>query len=71
LACASVTTAALNITGLVVTAATDTAASATTGTSASFPAHCDVTGKINQRTGIDGKSYAIGYKLLLGKFSKC
>jgi len=31
------------------------------------PEHCKVTGKLNQRTGIDGKAYAIGFELRLPK----
>ena len=31
------------------------------------PEHCQVTGKINQRTGIDGASYAIGFEICLPK----
>ena len=43
------------------------------GASASFPDHCLVRGKINERTGADGKPYAIGYEARLpanwnGKF---
>ncbi len=43
------------------------------GAKAPAPAHCLVRGKINERTGIDGKPYAIGYELRLpeswnGKF---
>ena len=43
------------------------------GVTAPSPDHCLVRGKINERTGIDGKPYAIGYELRLpvtwnGKF---
>ncbi len=43
------------------------------GATAPAPDHCLVRGKINERTGIDGKPYAIGYELRLpvtwnGKF---
>lgn len=31
------------------------------------PEHCQVTGKMNQRTGIDGASYAIGFEIRLPK----
>ncbi len=38
----------------------------TTATPQSSPiAHCEVTGKIDPRTGVDGKSYAIGFHLRL------
>jgi len=30
-----------------------------------MPAHCKVTGKINERTGVDGKPYAIGFEMRL------
>ncbi len=33
------------------------------GSTAPVPAHCHVQGKINERTGIDGKPYAIGFDL--------
>jgi feruloyl esterase len=33
----------------------------------SVPDHCKVTGKLNERTGIDGKKYAIGFELRLPK----
>ena len=32
-----------------------------------IPEHCQVTGKMNQRTGIDGASYAIGFEIRLPK----
>jgi hypothetical protein len=65
LSCADVTTAKLNLPGLVVTASADTAASGAAGSAASYPQHCHVTGTINQRTGIDGKTYAIGFDIRL------
>ena len=30
-----------------------------------MPAHCKVTGKMNERTGVDGKPYAIGFEMRL------
>ena len=33
--------------------------------SRALPAHCVVTASTNPRTGVDGKSYAIGYRLTL------
>lgn len=65
LSCADLSTAKLNLPGLVVTAAADTPASGPAGSAASYPAHCHVTGTINQRTGTDGKSYAIGFDMRL------
>src|SRR4051794_35709511 len=43
------------------------------GVTGPAPDHCLIRGKINERTGIDGKPYAIGYELRLpatwnGKF---
>ncbi len=46
--------------GLVAPSATPTATP-----SVPVPDHCHVQGKINQRTGIDGKTYAIGFDLRL------
>jgi feruloyl esterase len=34
---------------------------------ADIPEHCQVTGKMHQRTGIDGNSYAIGFEIRLPK----
>ncbi len=63
--CSDVTTAKLNLSGVVVTAAVANAASGAASSPASYPAHCQVTGTINQRTGIDGKTYAIGFDIRL------
>src|SRR3954449_2761433 len=43
------------------------------GVTGPAPDHCLIRGKINERTGVDGKAYAIGYELRLpatwnGKF---
>ncbi len=65
MACASVNTAALNLSGLAVASAVSNAASGATGSASSYPAHCQVKGAVNQRTGIDGKPYAIGYDMRL------
>lgn len=65
MACTSVNTAALNLSGLVVASAVSNAASGAAGVVSSYPAHCQVKGAVNQRTGIDGKSYAIGYDIRL------
>jgi Tannase and feruloyl esterase len=63
--CSDVTTAKLNLSGLVVTTSVANAASGAASSAASYPAHCQVTGTINQRTGIDGKTYAIGFDIRL------
>jgi feruloyl esterase len=38
---------------------------ASSGTSAAVPAHCQVDGMINERTGADGKTYGIGFAVAL------
>ena len=52
-----------------ITSATSVAANAVTstadGVSLALPAHCVVLGKMNPRTGIDGKSYAINFEMRL------
>jgi pimeloyl-ACP methyl ester carboxylesterase len=57
LACTDLTTAKLNIANLQVASAVEVAASG------ALPAHCQVNGALNARTGIDGKPYAIGFEL--------
>lgn len=57
LACAELTTAKLGIANLAVASAVEVAASG------ALPAHCKLNGALNQRTGIDGKRYAIGFEL--------
>ena len=51
--CSTVTTASLNIAGAVIIA------SKLYEADKDLPRHCVLSGKINERTGIDGKSYAI------------
>ena len=58
-ACADVSSATLNLAGLVVTSATPMPV---TGDA---PAHCRILGAIDARTGIDGKQYAIGFDIRL------
>ena len=58
-ACTAVTTATLNIAGAVVTGAT--LAEPDKG----LPQHCIVTGAVNERTGVDGKHYAITFEMRL------
>jgi feruloyl esterase len=52
-----------------ITSATPVAAGAVTstadGVTLALPAHCVVLGKMNPRTGIDGKSYAINFEMRL------
>jgi Tannase and feruloyl esterase len=63
--CSSVSTAALALTNLQITSASDEAAFAASNPSQSYPAHCKVVGKLNARTGLDGNAYAIGVELRL------
>jgi pimeloyl-ACP methyl ester carboxylesterase len=65
LTCSQVTTQVLNIPGLTVASAVSVAASGAAGSAASYPAHCQVTGSINSRVGVDGKPYAIGFDIRL------
>jgi len=65
LSCADITTEALDMPGLVITKATDNAAT-DPGTSASTPAHCLVEGELNQRkSDVDNQQYAIGFEVRL------
>jgi alpha-beta hydrolase superfamily lysophospholipase len=57
LACGELTTANLKIANLQVASAVEVAASG------ALPAHCQLNGALNARTGIDGKPYAIGFEL--------
>lgn len=60
--------AALNgtaVTGGAVSEATFTPASDGAVTATSVPQHCLLRGAMNQRTGIDGKPYALGFELSL------
>ncbi|MED5622401.1 tannase/feruloyl esterase family alpha/beta hydrolase [Ideonella sp. BN130291] len=57
LACAELNTANLQLAGVKVASAVAVAASGT------LPAHCQLNGTIAERTGIDGKPYAIGFEL--------
>ena len=74
LACSDISTTALALNGLKVSSAVNVAAKTNGATAAdNYPAHCQVQGTINERTGIDGKPYAIGYEVRLpaawnGKF---
>lgn len=62
--CESLAQTALTATTLRTTYRAD--GTATGGTPAvPLPAHCVVDGSTNARTGVDGKSYAIGYRLTL------
>ncbi|MDR3368347.1 tannase/feruloyl esterase family alpha/beta hydrolase [Rhodoferax sp.] len=74
LACEAITTSSLAIPGLKVASAINVAAKTDGATAGdNYPAHCQIQGSINDRTGIDGKPYAIGYEVRLpaswnGKF---
>lgn len=57
LSCAALTTSNLNIPNLQVASAAEVPASG------ALPAHCQLTGALNARTGTDGKPYAIGFEL--------
>jgi len=65
--CTSLT--GFNYANTTITSATQMAADAVTstadGVSLKLPAHCVVVGKMNPRTGIDGKSYAINFEMRL------
>ena len=58
-ACTEVTTEKLAIAGLVLTG------SKLQEADSRLPAHCIVTGKVNERTGSDGRHYAIGFEIRL------
>lgn len=59
-ACAELPAALASLKNVRVTASKDVAAD-DKGT----PAHCQVTGVANERTGVDGKAYAIGFEMRL------
>lgn len=65
--CASL--AGFSYAGTTITSAQEMAAGAVIsnadGVTISLPAHCVVQGKMNPRTGIDGKPYAIGFEMRL------
>nr|WP_315425826.1 tannase/feruloyl esterase family alpha/beta hydrolase [uncultured Albidiferax sp.] len=65
--CASLT--GYTYAGMAITSATPMAAGAVTstadGVTLTLPAHCVVLGKMNPRTGIDGKPYAINFEMRL------
>lgn len=61
--CTEITTDRLALPGLKVAQAVEVAASG------ALPAHCKVSGSVNERTGIDGKPYAIGFELRLPRLA--
>lgn len=63
--CESITTDWIGLPSLQITQATSAAEQMANDPALSLPPHCVVTGKIGERTGIDGKSYAIGFELRL------
>jgi len=73
LACDAITTAALGVSNLKISLAQSIAAKTDATDANNYPAHCQVQGNINERTGADGKPYAIGFELRMpntwnGKF---
>jgi hypothetical protein len=57
--CSPVTTASLNLPGVVI----DT--SKLNGADKDLPQHCVLSGRVNERTGADGRSYAIQFEMRL------
>jgi hypothetical protein len=57
--CSAVTTASLNVAGAVITGGKLAEADK------DLPRHCILTGKINERSGVEGKSYAIQFEMRL------
>src|SRR5258708_26573837 len=57
--CSPVTSASLNVAGAVITG------SKLNEADKDQPRHCLLTGKVNERTGIDGKRYAIQFEMRL------
>jgi feruloyl esterase len=55
----------VSIPNTTITAASAIAAGTLTVAGTPVPAHCQVTGRMFPRTGIDGKSYAIGFEMRL------
>jgi feruloyl esterase len=49
----------------IVITKTETVPASASGTSASVPAHCQVDGMLNERTGVGGKTYGIGFAVAL------
>ena len=60
LACGQLPAAVAQLPGLRITQAADQPAD-----DRGHPAHCRVTGQLNERTGVDGKAYAIGFEMRL------
>src|SRR6218665_1510302 len=53
----------LHATGVAIASADVREATQATSTTPALPQHCEVTGAIDQRTGIDGQPYAIKFRL--------
>lgn len=66
-ACESITTESLHLPGIRVSSSTTVPEKSDGAATESYPAHCKVTGTLNERTGMDGKPYAIGYEVRLPK----
>lgn len=67
-ACESISAATLGVAGLTLDSV-ETVAASYDGQSESdnYPEHCRIAGKLDARTGADGKPYAIGFELRLPK----
>ena len=66
-ACESITTETLKLPGIKVSNSTSVPEKSDGSATENYPAHCKVTGTLNERTGIDGKPYAIGYEVRMPK----
>ena len=65
--CADLTAKISALSNTSITAVNKIAAGTVKVGGVDVPEHCQVTGKMNQRTGIDGASYAIGFEIRLPK----
>jgi len=66
-ACESITTETLKLPGIKVSSSTSVPEKSDGSATENYPAHCKVTGTLNERTGMDGKPYAIGYEVRMPK----
>lgn len=65
--CADLTAKIASLANTSITAVSKIAAGTLKVGGQDIPEHCQVTGKMHQRTGMDGKSYAIGFEMRLPK----
>jgi len=63
--CAAITTANLQLRNAEITLSQSVPAKTDGATSENYPEHCQVQGRIDPRTGADGKPYAIGFEMRL------